>query len=296
VADVAIASPPSTSVLLQSTLSLTAWALDAGGARLADQTITWASDRPDVVSVTSTGRHPATVTGLGTGAAVITATSGRASDAVTISVRLTPVASLAITNPPQQSLDAGGGLRLTAVATDAAGNVLTGVDVRWSSSDTNAATVESTGATTAAVTGRTPGTVRITAAADSQTAIIALTVRPAPPVSVRFDPNPQDIVLPTGQTTRESAVVIDLLGNSVVRPTTWSSSDEAVATVDPVKGTSTTILAKAAGTAVIMASADGISGSITIHVPPAHHAFLWTAGNGMVDLGTLPGFTISEQL
>jgi probable HAF family extracellular repeat protein len=298
VADVAITPPSSTTVVLRSTLVLTASARDAGGDELTDRVITWTSGRNDVVTVRSTGPHTALVTAVGGGAAVVTASSEHASDTVTISVRLTagsPVASVSIIPPTAAALDAGGDLALVAVAKDSSDRVLTGVGISWSSSDTSAASVTSTGLTTARVVGRAPGAVTISAAVNGQTAAIVLTIRPAPVTTVRIDPpSLGTLSLPPDQSIFLQATVLDLLGHAVVRPVTWSSSNPAVATVDPVAGSFTTVSAKATGSTTIVASADGISGSLTVNVPATRHAFLWTAAGGMTDLGSLPGFSASD--
>jgi len=298
VASVVIAGPSSTTLQLNFSLVLTASARDAGGGSLDDRAISWVSDHDNVVNVKSTGPHTALVTALAPGAAVVTARSGQMSAAVTISVRVGSAAlatSISITPPASPELDAGGALGLVAVPRDSAGQPLAGVGVSWSSSDTNTATVASVGATAATVRGKAAGTVTIKATVDGQMASVTLTVRPSPLVTIRIDPpNLGTLSLPAGESVALAATVINLLGQPVFQPITWSSSNPAVATVNPATGSFTTVVAVGSGTTTIVASADGLSQSVTVTVPTTRHAFLWTAANGMTDLGSLPGYVTSD--
>ncbi|GAC1516570.1 MAG: hypothetical protein NVS1B4_12230 [Gemmatimonadaceae bacterium] len=70
---------------------------------------------------------------------------------------------------------------------------------------------------------------------------------------------------------------------------TFASSDPTIATVSPT-GLVTPI---AAGVTSITATSEGKSGSTQVTVAPPTHAFLWTAADGMKDLGVLPGLTVS---
>jgi len=85
-----------------------------------------------------------------------------------------PVASVTV-SPAAVSLTVGQTMQLAAVTKDAAGNVLTGRTVTWSSSNTSVATVSGTGL----VTGLTAGTATITATSEGVAGTAAITVTTA---------------------------------------------------------------------------------------------------------------------
>ena len=82
-----------------------------------------------------------------------------------------PIAAVVLT-PPSGAVNVGSTLALTAQAQDAKGNVLTGRAIVFVSSDTNMATVSAAGV----VTGIAPGSVNVTATADTKSAQSVVTV------------------------------------------------------------------------------------------------------------------------
>jgi len=88
--------------------------------------------------------------------------------------RAAPVAVVTVT-PPTATVSSGGTVQLTAMLTDAAGNVLTGRVVSWASSNAAAATVSATGL----VTGIAPGTATITATSEGTNGTAAITIAAA---------------------------------------------------------------------------------------------------------------------
>jgi hypothetical protein len=100
-----------------------------------------------VASVSTTG----VVTAVAPGSATITATVEGINATAAITVSNVPVAAVSVT-PATASLTVGGTHQLTAGARDAAGNVLTGRAVTWSSSASSVASVSTTGITTTSAT------------------------------------------------------------------------------------------------------------------------------------------------
>ncbi|MBR4827000.1 MAG: Ig-like domain-containing protein [Bacteroidales bacterium] len=107
-----------------------------------DQTVTWASSAPTIVSVTSKGK----VTALNGGEAIITATSNdgghQASCVVTVEI---PLVSIAVT-PSSCELETGDSKQLQVSFTP---STATNQKVNWSSNNTYVATVDSKGLVTA---------------------------------------------------------------------------------------------------------------------------------------------------
>jgi acid phosphatase len=84
-----------------------------------------------------------------------------------------PVASVTVT-PASATVSAGSSVQLTATPKDANGNPLVGRTVTWQSSNTSAATVNSSGL----VTGVAAGSATITATSEGQSGTSAITVTP----------------------------------------------------------------------------------------------------------------------
>ena len=174
VASVAV-SAPRTSLTVGETTQLTATTRDAGGAVLTGRAITWSTSASNVVTVSAAGL----VTAVAAGTATITATSEGRSGSVAISVTTpppAPVATVAVT-APRTSLTVGETTQLTATTRDAAGAVLTGRVVTWSTSASSIASVSSSGLVTAVAT----GTATITATSEGRTGSVGITVTAATP-------------------------------------------------------------------------------------------------------------------
>ena len=114
------------------------------------------------------------MTGVAVGTANVTATCETQTGSSAITVAVIPVASLALT-PSSASVNAGSTTQLTATPKDASGNTLTGRTITWSSDNTAAATVSSSGL----VTGVAAGGANVTATCEGKTGSSAITVTAA---------------------------------------------------------------------------------------------------------------------
>lgn len=154
-----------------------------GGMPVPSATIQWSSSNLDVATVDARGR----VAALSVGFARIRARSGAIeSDPVTLNVQLAPpvITSVEVSGSPQ--LNVGSMTALMAVARDGGGAPVAGATFTWSSSNENAATVNSSGV----ATGHAPGMTEIRATAASVTsAPFALeVVVPAPAFAADIQP------------------------------------------------------------------------------------------------------------
>jgi len=211
-----------------------------------------------VVGVNSSGL----VTAVATGGATITATSEGQSGTASITVPPVPVATVAVT-PASASVDEGKTVQLTATPKDAAGNPLSGRVVTWTSSNTAAATVNSSGL----VTAKLAGAAAITATSEGQSGTSAITVVHVAVASVAVAPASASVN--EGQTVQLTATLKDASGNTLTgRTVTWASSNTAAATVS----SSGLVTGKVAGAATITATSETVSGTSAItvvHVPVA---------------------------
>lgn len=156
VSSISISATAST-VKAEKTVLLTAQSKDAGGNPLSGRTVTWTTSNASVATVASNG----TVTGVGAGTAVITATSEGVTSQITITVTRAAIATITIAISPAQ-IGIGGTAQATASVVDSTGKAVTDAVLTWSSSDQNVATVNSSGL----VTGVGSGTARIDARAE----------------------------------------------------------------------------------------------------------------------------------
>jgi trimeric autotransporter adhesin len=156
------------------TRQLSATLLDAAGNPVTGRPISWSVTNGSVASVSSTGL----VTALGTGTARIDVRADGITANVSVTVTPVPVAAVAVT-PGTLSLRVDETSTLTATMRDAAGAVLTGRAVGWTSSAPSVATV-----TDGVVRAVSAGSATITATSEGVAGTASVTVtaaEPAPP-------------------------------------------------------------------------------------------------------------------
>ncbi|PYO70297.1 MAG: hypothetical protein DMD69_00115 [Gemmatimonadetes bacterium] len=216
------------------------------------------------VSVGQTVQLAATPTGVSAGAATITAASEGQSGSAAITVTSVPVASVAV-SPASASVQTGQAVQLTATPKDANGNPLSGRTIVWMSSNTAAATVNTSGR----VTGVAAGSATITATSEgkSGTAAITVTAPPAPAPVATVAVSPASASVAAGQAVQLSAVTKDSAGTVLTgRTVTWASSNSGIASVSG----SGFVTGVTVGAATITATSEGKSGTaaITVTAPP----------------------------
>ena len=251
-------TPTTSSIEPEKTVQLVATVRDANGNVLADRVVTWSSTAGAIASVSSTGL----VAGVGAGSATITAQVDEVSANSTITVTTpppAPVAAVSVTLPTD-TLKIGQTTQATATLTDAAGNVLPGRAVVWSSANPEVATVSSTGLVTAVAA----GSASIMAVSEGRTGGATLTVAaplPAPVATVSLAATATSLFV--GQTTQLTVTLKDAAGNVLTgRTIGWTSSNTSLATVSPTG----LVTAVSAGTPTITAVSEGKSGSISISI------------------------------
>jgi uncharacterized protein YjdB len=177
-------------------------------------------------------------------------------DTAEVTILSAPVASVTV-SPASANLYIGRTVALTAILRDAAGNVLTGRAITWSSSAASVASVSGSGVVTAVAVGS--ATITATSEGQSGSAVIAVNVAPVASVAV----SPSSATLSIGSTAQLGATTRDSAGNVLTgRIITWASNTPGVATVSA----SGLVNAIAAGSATITATSEGKSGSSVITV------------------------------
>lgn len=164
-------SPGSKTIAVGETVSLTATGLDQTGAPMTPKSVTWKSESPSIASVSSSG----TVTGVGAGTTIITASSGAVIGTAIVTV--SPVVTSLSISPSSASVSAGGTMQLSAIARDNFGSTVSGKTISWISANPNIATISASGM----LTGVAQGSTSVTATVDKAqaTALIIVTARSA---------------------------------------------------------------------------------------------------------------------
>ena len=255
-----VVEPAAAIVDVGGTVQLTATVRNANGDILSVP-VRWATLTPAVAPVSTGGL----ATGVIKGTVPIVATFGGVGGSSVIIVGA--VVDQVIVEPDQVTLLAGETVQLSATVLDAEGNILP-VSVTWSTSDPAVATVDAGGLVTAVSTGTadivaTSGSVEGSSAINVEAVIDQIIVEPAQAT----------LVLLGDETVQLSATVLDTDLNPLPVSVTWSTSDQAVATVDA----GGLVTAVSEGTADVTASYGGVesSAAITVEAMPPTPPFVY---------------------
>ncbi|MDE6522521.1 MAG: Ig-like domain-containing protein, partial [Muribaculaceae bacterium] len=238
---------PSLSLTEGDTATLTATIAPADAT---DKSVTWSSSDESVVTVSANGE----VTAVNAGTATITATSSNgktASCTVTVADKIIDAAEIELS---ESSAELKVGEATTLTATVLPENT-TDKTVTWSSSNMSVATVDANGKIIAVALGE----ATITATCGNVKATCKVTVVPTPVTSVTLSTH--SLSLTEGETATLSATIAP--EDATDKTVTWTSSDEAVATVSE----DGVVTAVKGGTATITAtSANGKTADCTVTV------------------------------
>lgn len=248
VASLTITPDPAT-VEAGGTVTLEASPRSEGGMVLPDRSVDWSSEDPSVATVDDQG----VVSGVSEGSTTVTASVEGVEATVTVTVQVS-VAVVEV-EPAEAELTVGQSLDLSATPRAGDGSALDR-EVVWSSSAESVATVDGEGRVDAVGEGST--TISATSEGVEGTAAITVT---NPVASIELSAPVQGIV--AGGTTQLTATLRDGGGNVLDdREVTWSSSDEAVATVD-ADGLVTTL---ATGVVTLTAMSEGVEATVELTV------------------------------
>jgi eukaryotic-like serine/threonine-protein kinase len=162
-------------------------------------------------------------------------------------------------DPPNDALEVGDCIVLTAVLRAEAGGRTDGVRIHWQSSNELVATVDAAGVLTA----HAPGATTLTVSAGQARTTIDVAVIPPSVATIEVEV-PAEVRSGTRATL--SARALDRHGKPIDAPVTWTSRNPAVAAVTNTGALS----ARRRGTAVVVAEAAGLARAvaITITAPP----------------------------
>lgn len=228
--------------------------------------ITYTSSNSSVATVDSNG----VVTAVANGSATITAKCGDYSVTCGTITVVTPLASVSL-DKTSATIHKGAELQLTATPN---ANVSNSVEYTWTSSNENVATVNDSGKVTATSVGTSVITVTATDGTFTKTATCNITVD-SPLTGLELTSS-ENVYLEIGGTTtavmKATPVPADTTDDKTI---TYSSSDNAVATVD----SNGTITAVSEGTAKITATCGNYSVECTVAVTIHINSIEITSGN-----------------
>jgi uncharacterized protein YjdB len=236
--------------------SLSATVHDGEGNEIASPEVEWASSDGAVATVDEDG----VVTPVAEGSATITATSGEASGSAEVTVTLedpTTEPSVEVSPEAITLTSIGATESLSTLVRDEEGNEVVDAEIQWSSSNESVATVDEDGVVTAVA----PGSATITATSGVVSGSTEVSVELEGPALVV---SPATLLLSSvGATGTLEATLYDVEGVAVVDPEVeWTSSDEAVATVDE----DGVVTAVAEGSATITATSGDVAGTAAVTV------------------------------
>ena len=263
----------SLSVLVGKTSSLTATVSPDNATNTA---VKWSSSNTAVATVDSDGK----ITGVAAGGAIITCTATDGSNISTtcnVTVTTVPLTSVALNNT---SLSVEKGNTATLVATVSPTNA-SNKAVKWSSSNTAVATIDSNGK----ITGVAYGTAVITCTTSdgNKSATCNVTV-----VTYVTNVKLNNTTLKLEQAKTSTLIATVTPTNASNKKVTWSSNDTSVATVDS-KGKITAVLAGIANITCTANDGSGKSATCTLTVTPPKSVLSITLSN--TSLSVLVGKT-----
>jgi uncharacterized protein YjdB len=234
---------------------------DSDGNRVDISThkVEWATSDAQVVPLTG----DATVTGRAIGSADLLLRVDNKEAVTKVKVMAKPVSKIAV-SPTSLAIGVTQTATLSVTSYDMQGNVVTGRETAFSSSDQTIAYVSSSGVVTGVANGQATITVTV---GGRRSTTVPVTVGPAPAnsnisvASVTVSLGKSSVT--EGQSTQATATTKDANGNVLTgRTIVWHISDPAVASVDGAGA----IDALDAGAATVSATSEGITGSAPLTV------------------------------
>lgn len=239
-------------ISVNQTVQLDAVTRDDGDFILDDRVIEWSTGDDTIATISSDGE----LTGVAPGVTEVTATSEGVSASTQVTVSPQAIDSILL-RPSMTTLRAGETLQMMATPLDALGNPLEGRALTWSTTNMSVLQVDQAGLVTAVG----PGLARVRVAAEGESAEASIEVVYAVD-NVEVTPAMPSVIV--GETVQLDAKAYAMNGAEVFRPTTWSSGDPTLATVD-MSGLVTGV---APGTVTITATSEGVDGVASVEVLP----------------------------
>lgn len=244
-----------TSFRVGEILQAAAIPLDASGGAITGRSIVWASESPEIVTVSSGGLVTALNPGVGTISATV---EGRRATA-NVLLSLVPVATITLA-PASQAVSAGGMITLNATLKDSADRLITGRAITWRSINPATASVTQAGT----VTGLVVGATEVAATAEGKEGRASITVNTVNTAVGAITIQSANNFISGGAKKQLTATLRDANGNVLGgRPIVWSTSDQSRATVS---ATGEVTASPVDGSVDVTATSEGKSATTTINI------------------------------
>jgi len=173
-----VVSPSSATLRMGGTTSvaLSATPFDANGNPLSGVPISWSSTAPGIVSISPTSGASTTASAMAAGSATVTASAGGKSGNAAITVQDAAHPASITVSLGASTLQAPASTTAQATVFDQYGGIMPSQAVAWSSGNSGIASVSSTGAQSATVTGVAAGQTSISASAGAANGSATITV------------------------------------------------------------------------------------------------------------------------
>jgi uncharacterized protein YjdB len=248
-------SPPAVSIALGNSRQLQAMATMSNGTTQAINSATWQTSQSAIAAVNAQGN----VTGMGQGAAQVSAAYQGMTASTTVAVG--PPALVSVTVAPNpSSLPVGESEQLTATGNFSNGTVQNLTQSATWSSSAAIASVSSAGNVIASAT----GAVTISATSGSVTGSANVTVSPPAVTALNIIPATLSIVLGGNFQLQAMATLSDGTTQNMTGTAAWSALEPAIASV----GTGGLVSSWQLGSATIQAQSNGLTASASITVIP----------------------------
>jgi trimeric autotransporter adhesin len=251
-------TPPSALVEEGAVTTLRCSAADTRGVAVSSSR-SWTISNVNVATISPTGAIAAQHSGNAVASCTVDGTTATA----TITVVQSPVAFLEVT-PGAGILVVGKSLQLVGTPLDSNGAVVASHQVQWTSADSSIASVSASGT----VVGKVEGTANVVAVSGGKATFAKINVAKTPPapvgsVSIKVD----DATLNVGQLTHAQATTVDVNGQVATgRSIAWSVSAPSVISAVSTSGDKANVTGRGPGSAVLTATSEGKSASVTIAV------------------------------
>ncbi|MCF6280627.1 MAG: Ig-like domain-containing protein [Candidatus Polarisedimenticolaceae bacterium] len=224
-------------------------------------TVSWSVDADAILSVDSTGL----LTGLTAGSTTVTAASGAVQNSINITISPATLTSLTL-SPKNPTVALGTSLQLSVsgLFSDGTTQDLT-TQSTWGSSDLAVATFDTPGLLSAL----SQGSATISVINGTISGNTSLTVSPATLSQIEINLTKSEIALGTGIQAEAIGLFSDNTVQTLTGQVTWSSSDDAVATVSNQAGSAGWIESVTVGTIQLSALYSGVTGSTAFEVKGA---------------------------
>ena len=231
----------------------------ADGSVISGRTITWQISEPELMTLDgpADGSYVVGLARAAGGFVLIASVDGIYAHRMVMvrSSPIVPVSTVRIVGNGVVSIYSDEQHQLTVRTYAADGTELFGRGVSWTITNSAIASVDQNGR----VVARAVGSADVTAAVEGQTSTVAIDVRSR---IVRVGVFPGMVVLGAGEHQDITATLYDANNGVLQRPIVWTSSNEAIATVDA----NGTVRAHSPGTAIIKPTSEGQEGWVDVRV------------------------------